>query len=86
VGRRANCTKTSSCSERFCAKQRKEENRLTFISLCDIINTERKMKGGDNMTKKDWKLVLYGIGFLALDILILVIFYFGYIGLWLILG
>jgi hypothetical protein len=38
------------------------------------------------MTRQDWKLVLYGIGFLTLDILILAIFYFGYIGLWLILG
>lgn len=38
------------------------------------------------MTKQDWKLVLYGIGILALDILILAIFYFGYIGLWLIFG
>lgn len=38
------------------------------------------------MTRQDWKLVLYGIGFLVLDILILAIFYFGYIGLWLILG
>ena len=38
------------------------------------------------MTRQDWKLVLCGLGFLALDVLILAIFYFGYIGLWLILG
>ena len=36
------------------------------------------------MRKEDVKIVLYGIGFLMLDIVILAVFYFGYIALWLI--
>lgn len=38
------------------------------------------------MTKRDLKMILYGIGILLVDILILAVFYFGYIALWLILG
>lgn len=38
------------------------------------------------MTKRDLKMILYGIGILLVDILVLAIFYFGYIALWLILG
>lgn len=78
--------KISSCSKSFCVKQRKAENHLTFAHFYSIINTERKKKGGDTMTKQDWKLVLYGIGILALDAAIIAGFYFGYIALWLILG
>lgn len=38
------------------------------------------------MTKRDLKMILYGIGILLIDILVLAVFYFGYIALWLILG
>ena len=38
------------------------------------------------MTKRDLKMILYGIGILLVDILVLAVFYFGYIALWLILG
>ena len=38
------------------------------------------------MRKEDVKMILYGIGILMLDIVILAVFYFGYIALWLIAG
>ena len=38
------------------------------------------------MKKEDVKMILYGIGILMLDIVILAVFYFGYIALWLIAG
>lgn len=38
------------------------------------------------MGKEDVKMILYGIGILMLDIVILAGFYFGYIALWLIAG
>ena len=38
------------------------------------------------MRKADVKMILYGIGILMLDIVILAVFYFGYIALWLIAG
>ena len=38
------------------------------------------------MTKEDVKMILYGVGILMLDIVILAVFYFGYIALWLIVG
>ena len=38
------------------------------------------------MRKEDVKMILYGVGFLMLDIVILAVFYFGYIALWLIAG
>lgn len=38
------------------------------------------------MTKRDLKMILCGIGILLIDILVLAVFYFGYIALWLILG
>ena len=38
------------------------------------------------MRKEDVKMILYGIGILMLDIVILAVFYFGYIALWLITG
>ena len=38
------------------------------------------------MRKEDVKMILYGIGILMLDIVILAVLYFGYIALWLIAG
>jgi hypothetical protein len=38
------------------------------------------------MRKEDVKMILYGVGILMLDIVILAVFYFGYIALWLIAG
>ena len=38
------------------------------------------------MRKEDVKMILYGIGILMLDVVILAVFYFGYIALWLIAG
>ena len=38
------------------------------------------------MRKEDVKMILYGVGILMLDLVILAMFYFGYIALWLIAG
>ena len=38
------------------------------------------------MRKEDVKMILYGIGILMVDVVILAVFYFGYIALWLIAG